>query len=769
MPTTRFSPTLLIAFAGAVAVHAAVLPLVLLGMEGGDNEAPTDLRVSALSAPAAADAGEFVRLDATLHYQGSAPLDPTVLHRAWLSRDRTVDLADDHRVGLTDGRSAQAIGGGGFTLAVDFRLPADADGPYQLIFEADAERRLADDTDPANNTRATPIYIDGPQRPELAVREAGLPRQGIAGGGVLLTYTAANRGPGWASTPGGRGGWRDRVYLSADTTLDEHDPPLRTFARRSPLAPGDHYTHRRVAVDLPRVPPGRYHLILAADADQVLDQPSFSAGLYTGPIEIRDTGLPDLAVASAAAPARVPLDSPFAVQWSVANLGSVASDLTPGPGRHDAVYLSRDDTLDPADTLLSVGFEPQAVAAQSVLDAAPLTTTVPAQPQHPPGDWHLIVAADHGNAIDEGPFEHNNTFAIPITLTAPRDDDDELDLGEPDNDPLLTVAWIEHERVEEHMARLAETLQPAIQNLVDPDPRAPLVNDPKPPAPPAIALQAEGAGERPPNRPSLTHATAPGLGRLSPAPRSPSTSKGLTAAAATCPRPATANRTPHLKRPTARRSSPTRPTPAKAKPPTTTPRIPSPLKLITKAKTTTTPKTIPRSLPQTHPSLPKTTAISLRMTPPRPATPAKSRRPPAPRATTPRPTRPTPRPSVCALKKAASWSARACGSTPPASGGARRPPGSPPSRTTRRSGWCLIQRGGSSRPRSWAPAPATRTGTPCCSSPCTAGPPRARTSTPPTPTWSSNSGTSSGCSTAATRRSTGLPWAGRKILLPPVA
>ena len=503
MPTTRFSPTLLIAFAGAVAVHAAVLPLVLLGMEGGDNEAPTDLRVSALSAPAAADAGEFVRLDATLHYQGSAPLDPTVLHRAWLSRDRTVDLADDHRVGLTDGQSLQAVGGGGFTLAVDFRLPADADGPYQLIFEADAERRLADDADPANNTRATPIYIDGPQRPELAVREAGLPRQGIAGGGVLLTYTAANRGPGWASTTGGRGGWRDRVYLSADTTLDEHDPPLRTFARRRPLAPGDHYTHRRVAVDLPRVPPGRYHLILAADADQVLDQPSFSAGLYTSPIEIRDTGLPDLAVASAAAPARVPLDSPFAVQWSVANLGSVASDLThtlgPAPGRHDAVYLSRDDTLDPADTLLSVGFEPQAVAAQSVLDAAPLTTTVPAQPQHPPGDWHLIVAADHGNAIDEGPFEHNNTFAIPITLTAPRDEDkdDELDLGEPDNAPLLTVAWIEHERVEEHMARLAETLQPAIQNLVDPDPHAPLVNDPKPPAPPAIALQAERGGGTP--------------------------------------------------------------------------------------------------------------------------------------------------------------------------------------------------------------------------------------------------------------------------------
>lgn len=497
MPDRRFNPTLPIAFALAVVLHIALLPLVLMGVESGGADRPDKLALVAVDGPVFARAGEDIAVDVVLNYDGPAAGPVGLRVAVSLSRSRSLDITDERAVTVYDERRDAAFGptGGRATMSLPVHLPEDSDGAYQLIVSVTPiqKEHLDGSTDWSDCVRATPIYITGPQRPELALPAADLPARAIAGGTALFGYTATNLGPGWASTPDGRGGWHDRVYLSTDTTLDENDLPLRTFARRSPLSPGESYTHQRVTLDLPRVPAGVYHLILAADADQVLDQPSFSAGLYTAEIELVDTLLPDLVIASAASPRTATLGEPFALQWSVANLGSVACE-TP---RHDAVYLSRDDTLDPADTLLTVAPAYEPIAAQSQHAGVPVAITIPNEPQFEPGAWHLILITDHGNAIDEGPFEDNNAFAIPITLRAAAEAEPEL--GEPDNDPRLTIAWIEHDRVEQHMARLTETIQPAIQNILDPDPDAALVRDPKPPAPPAIALQPGGAPNDPAN------------------------------------------------------------------------------------------------------------------------------------------------------------------------------------------------------------------------------------------------------------------------------
>ncbi|XAM00649.1 hypothetical protein OT109_04500 [Phycisphaeraceae bacterium D3-23] len=493
MPRRPFNPTLPLAFALAVALHAAVLPLVLMGGEGGTADARFDLVVERLTAPAHAKAGQTITVVPQVIEieQDRSYISPRFdrKDRLWLSRHRTVDadsipLTDVEVKGISRERAVLLDL---VRLEPQATLPPDADGPYWLIYQADADEQTPD-FGRNNNTRAAPIYIDGPERPELQITHATLPTQAIAGGTTFLDYTVQNHGPGWASTPDGRGGWRDAVYLSADTTLDERDIPLRDFLRRSPLAPGDAYAHARVALELPRITPGHYHLILVADADQVLDQPSFTAGFTTQPIELLDTNLPDLAIAAITAPGSAALNEPFNVQWTAVNLGSVDSTEP----RHDAVYLSRDDTLDASDALLTVQRTATPLPAQQRVDEPALSITIPNEPLYEPGAWHLIVVADDGDAIDEGPFEDNNHFAVPITLLAQRPAYEDPDLGEPDNRPRLTVAWIEHERVEAHMARLTDTIQPAIQNLIDPDPNAPLVHDPKPPAPPALALQAGG-------------------------------------------------------------------------------------------------------------------------------------------------------------------------------------------------------------------------------------------------------------------------------------
>ncbi|MEM9415444.1 MAG: hypothetical protein AAGA29_08215 [Planctomycetota bacterium] len=496
MPKRKLNPTLPIAFALAVALHAAVLPWVV-SAGGGNAEQVVDLVAVSIDAPSFALAGEEFALTAHAgELRSGQQLGWSNFDRRdafWMSRDRVLDEADrllgDVRMpGISDEHASL------IDLAVptiDATLPPDADGPYWLIYQADVDQQVPD-TNRNNNTRAAPIYIDGHERPELQITRTTRPDQAIAGGTAFFDYTVQNRGPGYASTPDGRGGWRDAVYLSTNTVLDERDLPLRDFARRSPLAPGETYDHNRVALDLPRITPGTYHLILVADADQVLDQPSFTAGYHTQPIELLDTDLPDLAIAAIVAPGSATLNKPFRVQWTAANLGSVDSDVSGPGGRHDAVYLSRDDTLDAADTLLTVQHTATPLPAQQRVDEPAVFVTIPNEPLYTPGQWHLIVVADDGDAVDEGPFENNNSFAVPIMLLAEQPAYEDPDLGEPDNDPRLTVAWIEHERVEAHMARLSETIQPAIQNLVDPDPDAPLVQDPKPPAPPALALQPGG-------------------------------------------------------------------------------------------------------------------------------------------------------------------------------------------------------------------------------------------------------------------------------------
>ncbi|MFI4861744.1 MAG: hypothetical protein ACIAXF_13820 [Phycisphaerales bacterium JB063] len=534
MPTRRFNPALPLAFAVAIALHAVVLPLVLMGGEGGEGLSHDVFKVLRVDGPDSAVAGADVELDVLLSYEGPVPEAAATFASVWLSRDRELDVTDgaDDLLYETQFRSPFGADGGEAVVMLPAHLPEGADGPYQLIvvFRPFSKELLGAGSDWSNNTRATPLYIDGIARPELQIAHAQLPEQAIAGGTAFFDYTVQNRGPGYASTPDGQGGWRDAVYLSADTTLDPRDLPLRDFMRRSPLAPGDTYAHQRVTLDLPRITPGNYYLILAADADQVLDQPSFTAGYYTQPIELLDTNKPDLAIASIVSPGIAALNEPFSVQWTAANLGSVDAD----PPRHDAVYLSKDDTLDASDTLLTTQRTDLPLPAQQRAAQPAVSVTIPNEPMYTPGDWHLIVVADDGGAIDEGPFEYNNHFAVPITLIAERLEDDEPDLGEPDNAPRLTVAWIEHERIERHMARLSETIQPAIQNLVDPDPNAPLVHEPRPPAPPAIALQAGGDPNDPtqPVNPNEQNSARP----QPPAPDAPDTN--------TAPRPRDPNAQP---------------------------------------------------------------------------------------------------------------------------------------------------------------------------------------------------------------------------------
>jgi hypothetical protein len=493
MQSKRDNLVLIGAFAAAIALHAVMLPWVGAAVGDGENSLKNDAILSHFDVDSFAKAGHGVKLyDAYWVDTDPVMLVCPVRYEVFLSRDRLIDEGDT-LMHQEDGQ-ANTSEHDPFERAwpAQNQLPDDADGPHWMIARLSLRDGLLD-TDPTNNTRVAPIYIDGPQRPELAIETFNAPERAATGGSVLIDFAIQNVGDGWASSNPklGEHGWADRVYLSSDDKLDPTDLPLRTFERTAPLGPDGEYRHESIELELPRGVTGRMHLILAADADQLLDQPSFSKGFAARPIELIDTDRPDLGVATITNPNRLVLGRPAPITFTIANLGSVA---TVDSNWVDGVYLSRDDQLDASDQQLTTVNASQPLQPKSKYESAVELTL---DESIEPGDWYLIVKADVEDAVDEAVFEDNNTFAVPIEVWTQKQADAEIKLGDPDRPERLVVQWIESDRVKEHIAMRSRTVQPALQSEAEPDPNAPLVDNPKPPA---LASAESATGD--PNRPT---------------------------------------------------------------------------------------------------------------------------------------------------------------------------------------------------------------------------------------------------------------------------
>ena len=493
------------AFAAAVALHAAVLPWVGASVQRAEPKPTVDLVVEAFQSWRQANAGESIdlggRVAVEVYASTKQPLpDPRMIDRTdvvWLSRDASID-AGDLRLWSNDVPSPDAI-----EIVDPFwdqaTLPAFADGPYFLIFQADVDNRVPD-RDRGNNTLARPIYIDGPQTPELSVTSFNAPQRAIPGGSILIDFAVQNIGEGWAANAASFNDdlaiphWTDRVYLSQNDKLDATDYELLHIDRTSALKPGESYGRSQIELAIPRGAIGPAYLIFASDADQVLDQPSFTAGLAVRQIELVDTQSPDLVVAMLEKPDRLVIHRPRKLAYSVANLGSVS---TPGAVWVDGFYLSRSESLDGSAVRLTQAQAKEQIEPRS-RSTHEVELTLPESIE--PGQWYLIAKADDGQAIDEGGLEDNNTLALPVMVLTEAQADAEIQLGAPDRPERMVVQWIEHERVEEHRAKLSRTVQPALQDRADPVPDAPLVFDPKPPT--VAQKDSQLAGD--PNNPQRT-------------------------------------------------------------------------------------------------------------------------------------------------------------------------------------------------------------------------------------------------------------------------
>src|SRR5581483_11291339 len=108
-------------------------------------------------------------------------------------------------------------------------------GSYYLLFLTDPLGQVGEKTK-ANNFLAMPVTV---QAPDLVVSSADAPASVIANETDQVSWTVTNNGAVPAAAD-----WVDRVYLSADDTLDGGDTLVinQPISSQTPLAAGDSYT-----------------------------------------------------------------------------------------------------------------------------------------------------------------------------------------------------------------------------------------------------------------------------------------------------------------------------------------------------------------------------------------------------------------------------------------------------------------------------------------------------------------------------------------------
>ena len=254
------------------------------------------------------------------------------------------------------------------------------------------------------------IVVD-PSADLIAQDVAVDPRRARAGDEVTVSWGLRNGGAAV------RGSWELAVFLSKDETFDAGDREL-IRSQRADDPPSDRAVGFDEAIALPAdLDSGGWFVGVAADPEGVvgdLDRTS-NVAFAPFPLEIRnptDNG-PDLIVCAVEVPA---FDRLPAGQTPIAQLGDQLpvriclgnNGNQPTPRGGYALWLSRDEALDPEDVL--VGRRDQLALGsgdrQTYDDLVDLPLDVG------DGAWHLLVEADPDDAVEEQ-SEANNVRAWP--------------------------------------------------------------------------------------------------------------------------------------------------------------------------------------------------------------------------------------------------------------------------------------------------------------------------------------------------------------------
>ncbi|MBL0927263.1 MAG: SUMF1/EgtB/PvdO family nonheme iron enzyme, partial [Phycisphaerales bacterium] len=302
--------------------------------------------------------------------------------------------------------------------------PGTSGANYYIKVLVDSDNKVTERTLENNNVAVTPRTLQVVRTAPNLVPTRLLPNPSALPGNLLLaSYTVESRGD---DMPGGAQ-WRDRLWLSADRTIDPSadflltpDVP-RATANLGPIDGSDSKGYVVTqSYRLPRaIPPGRYWLALRTNADNTVDERSdvtdgrldndlFSAAQVEVRAEYADLAVstPSAALITAAPGASVRID------WTVTNAGDAP---TPVSAWTDAVLLSSDGTPSAGDTSLA-GVARSGVLAPGASYSVSRVVVIPGGTAA--SDYFIVVRADSGGEVLQKPAGGLPDFvAIPLRVT----------------------------------------------------------------------------------------------------------------------------------------------------------------------------------------------------------------------------------------------------------------------------------------------------------------------------------------------------------------
>jgi subtilase family serine protease len=323
--------------------------------------------------------------------------------RIYLSTDSTITTSD---TALATVNYPSSIAANAFIDSSQaITLPGNlSGGTYYIGVIADADNQVTESNE--NNNASTGISFTVPTPlPDFGVDHLALSSTSFAAGSNVTVYWRLYNIGNAAAAPANA-----RIYLSTDNVITTSDTALSTVNYPSSLA-ANTYIDSSQAVTIPgNLAPGTYYIGVISDADNQVTESNENNNASIGTAFTVPTPLPDFVADHVA----LSSNSVFAgggvtVFWRTANIGNTGA--APGNVR---VYLSTDNVITTADTLLTTVSMPSSLGASAYVDSSH-AVTLPANLSG--GTYYIGVIVDADNQVTES--NENNNASAPAALTVP--------------------------------------------------------------------------------------------------------------------------------------------------------------------------------------------------------------------------------------------------------------------------------------------------------------------------------------------------------------
>ena len=372
-----------------------------------------DLQVTRVTVPAGLVSSQEFDVSWAVSNLGNSPALTPWSDAVYLSSNATFEPGTDTLLQSFSAEGRVPLPAQGSYSAIrTVRLPSVAAANYYIIVVADSSGSQGESNEGNNVMSSTAVTVTAP---DLEVVSVTAPATAAPGQTVTLSWTVRNAG----TTVAAPGLWSDAVYLSSDATFNPAADLLAgsfTVFEFSPLAPGGEYTATRQVTIPGGAAIGTWRWIVVADhgngQGETDETDNFAVSQTSLTLQV-----PDLTVASAAAPAQASVQQTITVSWTVNNIGAGAASAA----WSDQVWLSFDTNLT-GDDLLVGTFGTASVLPVAGGGSYTLTRTLTLPNAAAAAAYHyLLFVADGGNVQAEVNEGNNVGAAVAILITEPPD------------------------------------------------------------------------------------------------------------------------------------------------------------------------------------------------------------------------------------------------------------------------------------------------------------------------------------------------------------